>query len=695
MPPIGEIRYSPSWVWVPMSQLGFSPNYDMTWSQIFHKLVRSLLIGDEHSALSHLETWDDHEIAVMRTNILILGRVIEAESTRETNGVQLGMIKWRSEQDTYTLGDRLSNYAAKSIRKNDLVYMFPAARLPSIVRPVYDGAGLPYLFIIAVTMNLAEWGNGTDNPVPTWCDTSASITDSLSAWVGSRAVWDWGVSREQMTYESSIPSERTQLHLELMADSGLIWAAPETLQDRISTLEDFGEVLTRAESHQAASEVFSTLINLYLSVTGCNSPEFVAITEKMRQLHQKTNNRHYKDNCLWKIEAITCAARGMKVTERTLTDLQAVKAPSIADPDEHRKFKDWCKYRAEDVRRSITPRVLGNIVNQPGRRTIGPLNWVLDCLGPDDVEVVGRFLADNSCYEGVFITPNRVDFQVALYLKWKMECIPGSIDPETLHKFKTLKAATEDVFHQASCLSLEQVEFVLVSLRDLIPAPEKQQLFTKAAHWGERNGARQQMELILDKWDGVVITEDVILEAVKVALLVGTKLEDLVLPLLVERSRDLHLFMRRCGEYHPIDARVLVELASKIRGPRLLSVFERLLSLFDIPKVRNNAFLRSVDVKRLIIAAAANKGYGKDLVKTVLRKYIGNTVIGPQALRRAWITNEHSKDAMFILLEERIGKPWVEKVEELCEKQWIRGDQYSEGVISLLIKYAMSKVAAG
>ncbi|KAM7210539.1 Heterokaryon incompatibility protein (HET) domain containing protein [Rhypophila decipiens] len=68
-------------------------NYDQSWGQVLHELVTWIFAGDEPNH-TRIKTWDDHEIAIMKTKMRVLGRVIKVKP-RTPNGIRVVLVEWR------------------------------------------------------------------------------------------------------------------------------------------------------------------------------------------------------------------------------------------------------------------------------------------------------------------------------------------------------------------------------------------------------------------------------------------------------------------------------------------------------------------------------------------------------------------------------------------------------------------------
>ena len=69
---------------------GLSPDYNIPWKELFHRLVKFLL-GEQVS----VETWEEEEIAVIKSKGCVLGRVSNVEGDRKWGGEYNVDITWK------------------------------------------------------------------------------------------------------------------------------------------------------------------------------------------------------------------------------------------------------------------------------------------------------------------------------------------------------------------------------------------------------------------------------------------------------------------------------------------------------------------------------------------------------------------------------------------------------------------------
>ncbi|KAL7919585.1 heterokaryon incompatibility domain-containing protein [Trichoderma austrokoningii] len=121
--------------------VGLSPNYSIPWSDLFHQLIHSI-IGEQAS----VRTWDNRQIAVIKSLGYVLGIVSSVSSTRVWDDKQN---LWKSDC-IWTL-----QASANPIQQGDVVCLLQGASKPTIVRLNED-----YCTIIAISVT----PGGIDQP---------------------------------------------------------------------------------------------------------------------------------------------------------------------------------------------------------------------------------------------------------------------------------------------------------------------------------------------------------------------------------------------------------------------------------------------------------------------------------------------------------------------------------------------------
>ncbi|RSL72543.1 hypothetical protein CEP53_001005 [Fusarium sp. AF-6] len=162
------------------------PDYRASWKDLFHRLVRSF-VGE----VASVETWDDKEIASIRSDVCVLGHissVLEPEDDKQT----VEMIF----QDTFKpfatreklRAQHTLHASASSIRLGDVICLLQGSSTPTIIR-VYDD----YCAIVAISIYLPDFfrfeeGNQRGIIIFRW---SRYFSDVETFSHRCLLIWDW------------------------------------------------------------------------------------------------------------------------------------------------------------------------------------------------------------------------------------------------------------------------------------------------------------------------------------------------------------------------------------------------------------------------------------------------------------------------------------------------------------------------
>jgi ankyrin repeat protein len=164
---------------------GLEPNYDLSWGELMRRLIQFIL-GDNVS----LDTWDDREIAFIKTKGYILGQVFQVEGSTEVGGSGVKILfKARTKQPESNLINRpywTLPKTAISIQKDDIICLFQGASKPTIVRLHNDH------FIIIMIAAVPSESIGRD--IDFW---EAEFSQSLSLTREFSLVWNWELTLEE------------------------------------------------------------------------------------------------------------------------------------------------------------------------------------------------------------------------------------------------------------------------------------------------------------------------------------------------------------------------------------------------------------------------------------------------------------------------------------------------------------------
>jgi ankyrin repeat protein len=165
---------------------GLKPNYNNRWSTLLWSLIRFLLNNQ-----ASVKTWDDRQMAVIKSKGCILGKVSAVETIIDLGGRQrveaifknlsnqLGCIRDGSARWT------LQN-SAKSIQNGDFICLLQGASKPTIIRLCKDHFTI--IMIAAVPPKSIRTGDGDID----WPRLSQSVPFTRDFLL----IWDWEVSSE-------------------------------------------------------------------------------------------------------------------------------------------------------------------------------------------------------------------------------------------------------------------------------------------------------------------------------------------------------------------------------------------------------------------------------------------------------------------------------------------------------------------
>ncbi|KAH9203921.1 heterokaryon incompatibility protein-domain-containing protein, partial [Leptodontidium sp. 2 PMI_412] len=158
------------------SGVGLRPDYEVSWKELFRKLINSVL-GKNVSVEIPDDSDDDSQRAVIKSKGYILGQVSSVKSDDRQNV----NITFTSKHAAWYLSDKIEwtlQASAKSIQKRDIVCLLQGASKPTIIRLYKDHFAI---IVIAVTP-LKKIGS------PKLLELPRSITHFPRDFL---LVWDW------------------------------------------------------------------------------------------------------------------------------------------------------------------------------------------------------------------------------------------------------------------------------------------------------------------------------------------------------------------------------------------------------------------------------------------------------------------------------------------------------------------------
>ncbi|KFA51961.1 hypothetical protein S40293_09494 [Stachybotrys chartarum IBT 40293] len=233
--------------------VGLSPDYDISWKDLFYRLVKSLV-----GAQASVETWEEREIAVITANGCILGEVSLVESDGDWNDTQSVHIvskntrQHSAQKKGWTCCWTLHT-TAKSIRKGDAVCLLQGASKPMIVRLYND-----YCAIIAIsvtpTSNVERERSGVD-----WPELLGAVKIFRRDFL---IVWNWEDISERMGDKKADEwFENSQVPRHTKPES-------ERELDEASRLRNTGLILADLERCEAAEWNLLKAMDVHIRVSG-------------------------------------------------------------------------------------------------------------------------------------------------------------------------------------------------------------------------------------------------------------------------------------------------------------------------------------------------------------------------------------------------------------------------------------------
>ncbi|KAH8708399.1 heterokaryon incompatibility protein-domain-containing protein, partial [Phaeosphaeriaceae sp. PMI808] len=171
-----------------LSVARLKPDYNVPWKVLMQSLVE-FLIGAQDS----VDTWNDREIAVIRTKGCILGKVYPRKSNSDSHGRQNVVAEFKStSQQLGCIRDGIARWtlqaSAKSIQKGDLLCVLHGASKPSIIRLRKD-----HFAIIVIAADPPEYIQTTSRYVK-WMELSQLVSFTRNFLL----IWDWEINSENL-----------------------------------------------------------------------------------------------------------------------------------------------------------------------------------------------------------------------------------------------------------------------------------------------------------------------------------------------------------------------------------------------------------------------------------------------------------------------------------------------------------------
>ncbi|KAF2182882.1 HET-domain-containing protein, partial [Zopfia rhizophila CBS 207.26] len=247
------------------SAAGLSPDYRIPWGRLFKHLIEYLLYGQVSA-----ETWDDREMAVIKSKGCILGKVSLVKSHISWDDKQVVDITFKN--TPRYLGDKMEwsacwtlQVSAKPIRQGDLVCLLRGASQPTIIRPSKD-----YLAIIMIAITPLE-DTGTQRKGARGRALFPLVTNFPHDFL---LVWKWekslGKFQDQEEYETLLKT---------------VSQGPESLNPRLADqatrLWNMALILEDAEEYENAEKRLQEAIRGYERMFGKEHPHTVKSMNKL------------------------------------------------------------------------------------------------------------------------------------------------------------------------------------------------------------------------------------------------------------------------------------------------------------------------------------------------------------------------------------------------------------------------------
>ena len=239
------------------SAAGLSPNYQVSWKELLQRLVGFLLCKE-----ISVETWNEKEIAVIKTKGFILGQVslVGSDSARyDRQHVTINFkntsrsLNRRERDDRWTL-----QASAKPIQNGDLVCLLQGASKPTIIRTRKDHFTV---IVIAVTPRQDVQTESR------YVERQGSLPSIESFSRDFLLAWNWDESNETLAEINTLVSEYSMTASNKITS---LYNVALILQD----VEEYGEAGKRLQEITEAYKGLSTEEHLY-KLACMENPAFI------------------------------------------------------------------------------------------------------------------------------------------------------------------------------------------------------------------------------------------------------------------------------------------------------------------------------------------------------------------------------------------------------------------------------------
>ncbi|KAM3510449.1 hypothetical protein MY11210_005902 [Beauveria gryllotalpidicola] len=229
------------------------PDYKITWKECFRQLICHL-IGEQAS----IRTWQDREIAIVKSKVHVLGKVSSLSSTDPWDTSQNLDVVLYSKSEFYFTGVSHGRWtlqaATNPIQEGDIICLLEGAARPTIVRPVGDYC---VIVAIAVSPKIAEPSKTKPLDWPGFLERIKTFHHDLIL------IWDWEAPWNKL--ENGNDDYQNFIHDRNLTDEEMEKKGSLEKGDRLGGI---GRLLAHAERFEDAAASFRTAVQYYAMTRG-------------------------------------------------------------------------------------------------------------------------------------------------------------------------------------------------------------------------------------------------------------------------------------------------------------------------------------------------------------------------------------------------------------------------------------------
>jgi hypothetical protein len=256
-----------------LSKAGLSPDYTLYWRFLMERLVKFALTKE-----ASVETWDDKELAVIKTKGYVLGRVSSVKSDNTRHNRQCIEVILGNSPESWTFKKKWGNRwnlqaSAKAIQKDDIICLVQGASKPTIIRPCTDHSAV---ILISVTHSHREQTSGDIEGQ----EASLSLAGSLCELL---LVWDWGKPPVVQPEHSNCR--------DLVEIDALVPEYSNESHSKAARLFHMGVILGDSEEYVQADRTLQKAIKFYEDAFGEEDLQTIAAVDSVALVYKKQQNR--------------------------------------------------------------------------------------------------------------------------------------------------------------------------------------------------------------------------------------------------------------------------------------------------------------------------------------------------------------------------------------------------------------------